>query len=103
MRCSDAYSLYKINTFITASRIRNAAEMDDPIMEPTSEEAPKRPNIATELAATTIEITTTTVEWLREKTIPTVTGRWPEASRRLTLRSMAVVWSASNACRMSRV
>lgn len=92
-----------MQAFITPSRIRKAAETDEPMIEPTSENAPKRFDIAAELAATMMEVMITIVECPREKNVPTVTGRWPEATRRRVMRSMADMWSASRACRRPRV
>ena len=57
------------------SRMRKAAETEEPIIAPTSENAPKRSDIAAELAATTMEVMITTVECPSEKKVPTVTGR----------------------------
>lgn len=74
---------------MTPSKIRKAAETEEPMIEPTFEKAPNRSDIAAELAATTTEVTITTVECPREKNVPTVTGRCPDAISRRVIRSMA--------------
>jgi hypothetical protein len=49
----------------------------------------KREDTAAAVAATTIEVMMTIVEWPSEKNVPTVTGFCPVASRRRVIRSMA--------------
>ncbi|KAK5631930.1 hypothetical protein RRF57_007644 [Xylaria bambusicola] len=79
------------------SRIRTAALTLVPMMPPTYWKPSKRSRRAPAVAATTMHIMMMMVEWPREKNVPTVTGRWPDATRRRVIRSMAAMWSASKA------
>jgi len=45
----------------------------------------------------------TTVEWPSEKKNPTLSGRLPSAISLRVVLSMALMWSASNACRAPSV
>jgi hypothetical protein len=83
--------------------MRKADETDEPMIPPISEKESNRSLIAAELAATTMAVTMTIVLCPREKKVPTVTGRWPEATRRRVQRSMAAMWSASRAWRRPSV
>ena len=57
------------------SKIRKAAETEDPMIDPIVEKAPNRSEMAAELAATMMEVIMTIVECPSEKKVPTVTGR----------------------------
>lgn len=85
------------------SRMRKAALTDVPTMPPMYWKLSKRSRSAPDVAATTMQVMMTMVEWPRLKKVPTVTGRWPEAISRRVIRSMAEMWSASRACRRPSV
>ena len=59
--------------------------------------------MAAEVLATTRQVTTTLVEWPREKKVPTSAEGRPEAWRRRTVMSIAEMWSASRAWRRPKV
>jgi hypothetical protein len=84
--------------FMTPSRSRKEAETEEPMIPPMWEKLSNLLETADAVAATMMDVMMTIVEWPREKKVPTVTGLWPAARRRLVIRSMADIWSASKAC-----
>jgi hypothetical protein len=81
--------LYRIYAFMMPKRIRNAALTEVPMIPPMVLNLSKREETAAAVAATTIDVMITIVEWPSEKNVPTVTGFWPVARRRRVIRSMA--------------
>ena len=74
-----------------ANKIKNEAETETPMIPPTRLKSSNFELMADDVAATTSEVIITTVEWPSEKKKPTVTGRWPDASRRRVIRSIALL------------
>jgi hypothetical protein len=106
--------------FIRPRMMRKDADTEVPMMPPTREKESNRLETAFAVPATAKEVTTTIltynqdnledegsgntrVEWPNENHVPTVTGFVPLATRRLVMRSIADMWSASRACRSPRV
>jgi hypothetical protein len=84
--------------FIIPSNNRKEAETEDPMIPPIREKLSNFLDTADAVAATTIDVMITIVEWPSEKNVPTVTGFCPDAMRRRVMRSIAEIWSASKAC-----